>query len=88
MNKVILNYSKNRIDFIRIDFEMYDKDDKLIKKEGAYINGIKFVFGDATESLSSLKPGTTGSFEVYTSIPADSITRFTYNINYKYFKYR
>jgi hypothetical protein len=67
---------------------MYDKNNKLITKEGTYVDGIKFVFGDATESLSSLKPGATGPFEVYTSIPADSIAHFTYKINYKYFKYR
>ena len=84
----VKNYSKNRIDFIRVDFEMYDKEDKLIRKEGTFIKGMKFVFGDATESLSSLKPGTTGPFEVYTSIPADSIARFRYQISYKYFKYR
>ncbi|MFC1724311.1 hypothetical protein ACFL4T_01700 [candidate division KSB1 bacterium] len=84
----VKNYSKNRIDFIRVDFEMYDKNNKLIISEGAYIDGIKFVFGDATESRSSLKPGATGPFDVYTSIPADSIAQFTYKINYKYFKYR
>ena len=84
----VINNSKNRLDFIRIDFEMYNKNDKLIIKEGTYIKGIRFVFGDATESLSSLKPGKTGDFEVFTSVPADSISRFKYEISYKYFKYR
>ena len=84
----VINNSKNRLDFIRIDFEMYNKNDELIIKEGTYIKGIRFVFGDTTESLSSLKPGKTGDFEVFTSVTADSISRFKYEISYKYFKYR
>lgn len=84
----VKNISKNRLDFIRIDFEMFNKKNELIIKEGTYIKGSRFVFGDATESMSSLKPGAAGSFEVFTSVPADSINRFKYDISYKYFKYR
>jgi len=84
----VKNNSSNRLDFIRIDFKIYNVRGELITEEGAFIDGIRFMFGDTTVSQSSLKPGGIGSFKVYTSVPADSIDKFTYEISYKYFKYR
>jgi len=81
----ILNRGIKRYDFIYIEFQFFDRTNKLIANERTYVQGSVKVFTDSTISESSLEREEKGKFACLTSVQADSVGRYEYTIGYKEF---
>lgn len=83
----VVNKEKERIDFIKIEFTLYDREGKALETSGVYIKGQRHMFYDRQFSNSSLGPGKTGTFNIITSTPAENVFSYTYKITGKHFIY-
>lgn len=81
------NKEKERIDFIKIEFTLYDREGKVLETTGVYIKGQLHMFYDRQFSNSSLEPGKTGTFNIITSILAENVFSYKYKITGKHFIY-
>lgn len=76
----IQNYLTWRVDFVRLEFRLFNKAGKLLLRKDIFIDGAEYRFQDGTVSHSSLDPDRKGSFICLTPIPADSIFKFEHTI--------
>jgi len=83
----VVNKEKVRIDFIKIEFTLRDREGKVLETIAAYIKGQRHMFYNRQVSNSSLAPGKTGTFNIIASTPAESVFSYTYKITGKHFIY-
>jgi hypothetical protein len=82
----IVNNLDERVDFVYIEFNIMNGRNEVIEKVRSYIYGSVYKFRDGSISTSSLKSGETGTFKYITSVMADSIKKYDYNIGWKFFE--
>lgn len=82
----IVNNLDERVDFVYIEFKIMNGRNEVIEKVRSYIYGSVYKFRDGSISTSSLKSGETGTFKCITSVMADSIKKYDYNIGWKFFE--
>jgi len=83
----VVNKEKERIDFIKIEFTLRNREGKVLETTAVYIKGQRHMFYNRQVSTSSLGPGKTGTFNIITSIPAENVFSYTYKITGKHFIY-
>ena len=81
----VINKNDKRVDYVFIEFKLFDEHKKILAKVKSYVNGSVHVFRDSTVSTSSLEPGKSAKFSCYTSVKDDLIKSYNYNIRYKVF---
>ena len=84
----VVNKEKARIDYIHIEFTMRNKVGKELETVKQFIKGKFHQFADFQVSTSSLDGGQTGTFDIISSIPADSVYTFTYKITGTHFIFK
>jgi len=84
----VRNTEKERIDYIKIAFTMRDREGKVIGSISRYIKGTRHQFYDFQVSTSSLNPGQTGTFDIITDLPADSVYSYTCKITGTHFIFK
>ncbi len=84
----IINKEKVRIDYIKIDFTLRNREGLIIAEKSEYITAKKHTFYDFQVSTSSLDPGKIGSFNVIVNVPADSVYSFSHKISGKHYPYK
>lgn len=82
----IINKFDERVDYVYIEFRLFDDKKQLLEKVRSYVYGAVHVFKDSTVSTSSIEPGKTAKFSCHTSIKDESIKSYNYNIGYKEFE--
>ena len=82
----LVNNLDERVDFVYIEFKIMNRRNEVMEKVRSYIYGSIYKFRDGSISTSSLKSGETGSFKCFTSVMADSIKKYDYNIGWKNFE--
>lgn len=81
----VINKNDKRVDYVFIEFKLFDEQKKMLQKVRAYVNGSVHVFRDSTVSTSSLEPGKSAEFTCYSSIKDSLINSYNYNISSKLF---
>lgn len=76
----VQNYLTWRVDFVRLEFRLFNKAGILLLRKDIFIDGAEYRFQDGTVSHSSLDPGKKGNFICLTPIRADSIFKFEQTI--------
>lgn len=76
----VQNSATWRVDFVKIEFMLFNKAKRLLLHKEVFIRGSKAEFPNNLTSLSSLKPNEKGDFVCLTPIPVDSIANFKYTI--------
>lgn len=76
----IINKENRRIDFVKIEFTLRDREGNLLETKSAYIKGQFHRFRDRQVSTSSLNVGRTGTFDVIAATFADSVYSYTHRI--------
>ncbi len=82
--KIINNLNK-RIDYVFIEFTLFNDKNEIIEKVKSYVSGITQTFKDSTISASSIEQGETANFKCFTSMMAESIIKYKYDIKWKVF---
>lgn len=81
----VINKNDKRVDYVFIEFNLFDEHKKILQKVRSYVSGSVHVFRDSTVSTSSLEPGKSAKFSCYTPVKDDLIKSYNYNISYKVF---
>ena len=78
------NNGKKTASFVKIKFNFYDADSKLIGTDFTYINGSCLTLSlTNNETDTCLKQNEIGAFELYTSIDNDSVSKYTYTFSFE-----
>ncbi|MFC1562255.1 FxLYD domain-containing protein [candidate division KSB1 bacterium] len=84
----VQNKEAERIDYIKISFSLYNKEGDLLGTAQNFIKGKFHQFEDFQISTSSLDPKQIGTFDIITSVSADSVYSFTYKIEGVHFIFK
>ncbi len=84
----VRNMEKVRIDYISIDFIMRNKEGDVIGTVNNFIKGRFHQFQDFQVSTSTLGAGKTGTFDIITHVPADSVYSYKYAVKGSHFLYK
>ena len=82
--KIVNNLNK-RIDYVFIEFTLFNDKNEIIEKIESYVSGTTQTFKDNTISSSSIEQGKTANFKCSTSVPAESVMKYKYDIKWKVF---
>ena len=69
-----------RVDFVRVEFRLFNRGGRLILMKDVFVDGSTFRFQDGTVSHSSIGPSETADFICLTPIHADSIAKFEHTV--------
>ncbi len=69
-----------RVDFVRVEFKLFNKGGKLLLRKDVFVDGNEYPFQDGTISRSSLDPEQKAAFVCLTPIHADSIAKFEHTV--------
>jgi len=84
----VQNKEKARIDYIKIEFRMWNREGEIIGQTEHFIKGKFHQFHDFQVSTSSLEPEQIGTFDIIAATPADSVYTYSYSISGIHFLYK
>jgi len=76
----IINKENERIDFVKIEVTLRDREGKELETKSVYIKGQFHRFRDRQVSTSSLNAGQIGTFDIITSTSADLVYSSTHTL--------